>query len=254
MICAGLSDVLYPGGMLGENSWIVCALLQLLYTCPRSRYTLRRERLHSLCWSIRPIRAIFAASEYASTKIPAAIQCFGLAKVYSVCTSNLVSHRVIVCAERNRVFSILTIIVIGVIVVVVSYHCTLRQRFQARRGVDVPVKSRVSKIHVSHFVWECCNFRVFSKIKFIRFIHVQYRLISLKNRQIELVISVTQIYGGKVIRREDGALPAQRKRQWKSARLTKISQHSSSFLNSRASTVYRNRRHICPQKLWSYVW
>ena len=180
---------------------VSCARFCSCCICPRSRYTLRRERLHSLCWSIRPIRAIFAASVYASTKIPATIQCFGLAKVYSVCTSNLVSHRVIVCAERNQVFSILTIIVIGVIVIVVSYHYTLRQRFQARRGVDVSVKSCVSKIHVSHFVWECCNFRVFSEIKFIRFIHVQYRVISLKNRQTELVISVTQIYGGKVIRR-----------------------------------------------------
>jgi len=29
---------------------------------------------------------------------------------------------------------------------------------------------------------------------------------SLKNRQTELVISITQIYGGKVVRRKDGAL------------------------------------------------
>ena len=41
----------------------------------------------------------------------------GLAKVYSVCTFNLASHRVVVCAERNRVFSTLTIIIISVIVV-----------------------------------------------------------------------------------------------------------------------------------------
>jgi len=44
-----------------------------------------------------------------------------LVKVYSVCTSNLASHRVVVCAERNRVFFtiIIIIIIIGVIVVVV---------------------------------------------------------------------------------------------------------------------------------------
>ena len=43
----------------------------------------------------------------------------GLAKVYSVCTSNLAFHRVVVCAERNRVFSTFTIIIIDVIVIVV---------------------------------------------------------------------------------------------------------------------------------------
>jgi len=41
----------------------------------------------------------------------------GHAKIYSVCTSNLTSHRVVVCAKRNyQVFSIFAIIVIGVIV------------------------------------------------------------------------------------------------------------------------------------------
>ena len=69
-------------------------------------------------------------------------------------------------------------------------------------------------------------------------------VINLKNRQTELV-SVTQIYGGKVIRCEDGVLPAQRKRQWhdgKNVRLIlRFHSISSSFLNSRASTVCRNR-------------
>ena len=43
-------------------------------------------------------------------------------------------------------------------------------------------------------------------------------MISIQNRQSELVIAVTQIYGGKVVRREDGALSVQRKRSatcWK---------------------------------------
>jgi len=92
-----------------------------------------------------------------------------------------------------------------------------------------------------------------AKIKFVvRFIHIRYHVISLKNRQTELVISVIQIYGGKVVRREDDALLAQHKHQrhdGKSVRLI-LSFHStsSSFLNSRASTVCRNRRYIYPQK------
>ena len=53
-------------------------------------------------------------------RIPAAeSNAVGLANVYSVCTSNLASHRVVVCAERNQVFSIFIIIVIGIIVIVV---------------------------------------------------------------------------------------------------------------------------------------
>ena len=68
-----------------------------------------------------------------------------LAKIYSVCTSNLASHRVI--AERNRVFS--TVIIVGVIVVVIVImsSCT-RQQLQAHRDADVSVKSRISKIHL----------------------------------------------------------------------------------------------------------
>jgi len=41
----------------------------------------------------------------------------GRTKVHAVCTSNLAFHRVVICAERNRIFS--TIIIIGVIVVVI---------------------------------------------------------------------------------------------------------------------------------------
>jgi len=46
----------------------------------------------------------------------------GLAKIYSVCTSNLTSHCVVVCAERNRVFSIIIVIGIIVVDVIVSMH------------------------------------------------------------------------------------------------------------------------------------
>jgi len=47
----------------------------------------------------------------------------GLAKVFSVCTSNLASHRVVICTERNRVFSTINIIdVIVVVVVIVTMH------------------------------------------------------------------------------------------------------------------------------------
>jgi len=66
----------------------------------------------------------------------------GLVKVYSICTSNFVSHGIVVCAERNQVFSIF----IGAIVIVVIV--TLHQRFQTRRSADVSVKSYVSKIHL----------------------------------------------------------------------------------------------------------
>jgi len=57
-------------------------------------------------------------------------------------------------------------------------------------------------------------------------------MISLKNRHTDLVIS-TQIYGGKVVRHEDGALLAQRKCQpydGKNVRLIRFYSTSSSFL------------------------
>jgi len=67
----------------------------------------------------RPIRATFAIAVRFDENPQQRFNAIGFAKVYFVCTSNLASHRVIVCAERNRVFSTFTIIVIGVIVVVV---------------------------------------------------------------------------------------------------------------------------------------
>jgi len=54
------------------------------------------------------------------------------------------------------------------------------------------------------------------EIKFIvRFVHVRYRMISLKDLkdQTELVVVVTQLYNRKIVCREDIALPAQRKYQ-----------------------------------------
>ena len=41
---------------------------------------------------------------------------------------------------------------------------------------------------------------IFAEIKFV---YVQYRVISLKNCKTKLVIAVTQTYGGKIVRREE---------------------------------------------------
>ena len=56
----------------------------------------------------------------------------GHAKVYSVCTFNLTSHRVIVCAERKRIFYTLAIIVIGIIVIFTIYYVNGFKRVAAR--------------------------------------------------------------------------------------------------------------------------
>ena len=119
MICVDLSDILYPGGTLDENSYIVCALLPLLYA-PAVTLHSTQITFTLIIMLIDMFDAISAAVVYASTRIPAAIQCCWTCptKVYSVCTSNLASDHVAVCAERNRVFSTLTIIVIVVVVVV----------------------------------------------------------------------------------------------------------------------------------------
>ena len=93
------------------------------------------------------------------------------------------------------------------------------------------------------------------EIKFvIRFVHVWYHVISLKNRQTELVISVTQIYGGEVIRREDGALSAQRKRQRhdgkKRSTNTKISQHLVElFKFTRVYRLQKPQTHLSAETL-----
>ena len=41
MICAGVSDILYPGGTLGENSCIVCTRLPLLYAPAVTLHSMR---------------------------------------------------------------------------------------------------------------------------------------------------------------------------------------------------------------------
>jgi len=71
--------------------------------------------------------------------------------------AHLISHLIVVCAERNRVF-ILVIIVIDVIVI--TYYINGFKRVAARTFF---LKSRVQKfIYISHFIWilENCNFRV----------------------------------------------------------------------------------------------
>jgi len=105
----------------------------------------------------------------------------GLAKVYSVCTSNLVSHRVVVCAERNRIFSTLIIIVMSTLLLLLLLLSSLCQRFQARHGYFHKIPQKF--IYVLHFIRTLGNnfHVVFGEIKFIiRFVHV--RVISLKNR------------------------------------------------------------------------
>jgi len=152
-------------------------------------------------------------SQYASTRILATIQSCWLCQNLYVCTSILVFHRVLICADRI-VFTF-AIVVIDVIVVIT-------QRFQARRGADVSVKSHQLKICL------CLALRTNSwKLWFPRpllrricysICSHSYSVISIQNRQSELVIAVTQIYGGKVVRREDGALSVQHKRSatcWK---------------------------------------
>ena len=56
----------------------------------------------------------------------------------------IVSHHVAVCTKRNRIFSILTIIVISVIIAIITMHYV--NGFN--RGANVFVKSRVLKIHL----------------------------------------------------------------------------------------------------------
>ena len=145
MICVGLSDILYPGGTSAKIH-VSCARFYRCCTRLRSHSTritfIFIILINRFVPPSRPQCTLRRESQQRSNVI-------GLVKVYSVCTSNLASHRVVVCAERNRVFS------------TCHHHhrchcCSccccchhaLRQRFQARRGVDVSVKSRVSKIHL----------------------------------------------------------------------------------------------------------
>ena len=107
MICAGLSDILYPGGTHGENSCIICALLLLPYapavTLHSTRITFTFIMLIDTCHLrfVPPSWPQYTLRRESQQRYNAV----GLAKVYSVCTSNLIaSHRIVVCAERNRVY------------------------------------------------------------------------------------------------------------------------------------------------------
>ena len=126
MICAGLSDILYLGGTLSGNSCIVCALLPLLYA---PAVTLHSTRIY-IHYVDRHV--LFVPPRGRSIRFdenPSSDPMLLFAKVYSVCTSNLASY-VVVCTERNRVFSI--IIIIDVIIVVVMY-CTMSTVSSASR-------------------------------------------------------------------------------------------------------------------------
>jgi len=105
-------------------------------TRPQSRYT-RADNVyvHYVDQHIRFVPS--SRSQYASTRILATIQSCWLCQNLYVCTSILVFHRVLICADR--IFFTFAIVVIDVIVVTT-------QRFQARRGADVSVKSHQLKI------------------------------------------------------------------------------------------------------------
>jgi len=116
MICASIFDILYPGGTLGKNSCIVCTLLSL--------YT-HAVTLHSMRMTFTFIMLIdtFVSSSRSQYTLRRESQqrsnAVGLVKDCSVCTSNLASHRAVICAERNRIFSL---IVIDIIVAIVITH------------------------------------------------------------------------------------------------------------------------------------
>jgi len=117
MICADLSDILYPRGStkisLGENSCIVCALL--LYTLAVTLLYANNVYIHYIDRHIRFVPPSWP--QYTLRRKSQQRSDAGRTKVHAVCTSNLAFHRVVICAERNRIFS--TIIIIGVIVVVI---------------------------------------------------------------------------------------------------------------------------------------
>jgi len=110
MIYAGFSDILYPGGTLGENSCITCAFLPLLYTSAVTLHSTQRTFTFIMLIDNSPP----SAAIYASTRIPVAIQCCWACQSL-FCTS----HRVVVSAERDRVFFTFTITVISVNVIIV---------------------------------------------------------------------------------------------------------------------------------------
>jgi len=72
MICVGLSDILYAGDTLGENSCIVCMNLSLLYAPMVTLYSMRM--IFTLMIFIDLIRAIDVVLARDSMKIPTAIQ------------------------------------------------------------------------------------------------------------------------------------------------------------------------------------
>ena len=117
MICAGLSDILYPSDTLGENSCIVCVLcMPLLYV---HAVTLHSTQMFTFIMLIDMSdschlrgRSIWRESQQQSDDI-------GFVKINSVGASNPASHRIVVCVERYWVFSIL---VIGVIVAIVTMY------------------------------------------------------------------------------------------------------------------------------------
>ena len=151
MICAGLSDILHPGGMLSENSCRVRAFV--IAVRARGYVTLYVDNADTLYIHYvnrhvrfvppsRPQYTLRRESQQRSNTV-------GLAKVYSVCTSNLASHHVVVCAERNRVFSIIIISIIVVVIIVTMHYVNGLSTSRCGHFCKIALQKF---IYISHFI------------------------------------------------------------------------------------------------------
>ena len=150
MIYAGLFDILYPGGTFGENSCI-CVRTFAVAVRARGHVTFYADNVY-IHYINRHVRFVPPSQRQYTLRRESQQRsnAIELAKVYSVYTSNLACHRVVVCTERNRAYSpplSSSMSLLLLLLLLLLSPCTTSTRFK-RVVVDVSVKSCVSKIHL----------------------------------------------------------------------------------------------------------
>jgi len=144
---------------LAKNSCIVGALLlpPLLHTPTVTLHSTRNVYIHYVDRHVRFVPP--SQPQYTLRReFQQRSNAVGFTKVYSVCTSNLASHRVAVCAKRNQVFFIIIMVVVVVVVVVIA----LRQRFQVHRGGCFRKIARFKNSFMSRTSYELSRIVIFA--------------------------------------------------------------------------------------------
>jgi len=109
MICAGVSDILYPGGTFGENSCIVCTHLSLLYA-PAVTLHLTQIMFTLIIFIDTFDSCHCRGSSIFWWEFKQRSKVVGFGEIYPISALDLTLHRIVVGANYQRILVLIVFI------------------------------------------------------------------------------------------------------------------------------------------------